>query len=152
MFACIGQAGLHPFEASELLPVGDALVELREPDLGHARVVVDDLGPEGLGRGLAVSEQLKCHPQVARHSRGCGPVRVPRHRGGQRQLLGNASQSSSADGAATTRCGFMSAPGRRCSNRSECPLPTTRSAQVRLSMPREMAVGAYSLRRTACRS
>ncbi len=44
--------------------------------------------------------------------------------------------------AATARYWFTSPPGTRFSTRRLWPWPTTRSAQVRLSIPQATAVGA----------
>ena len=43
---------------------------------------------------------------------------------------------------ATARYGLTSPPGTRFSSRSEAPWPTSRNAQVRLSRPHLIAVGA----------
>ena len=43
---------------------------------------------------------------------------------------------------ATARYGLTSPPGTRFSSRSDCPCPTSRNAQVRLSRPQRIAVGA----------
>ncbi len=50
--------------------------------------------------------------------------------------------SPAAISAATARYGLTSPPGTRFSTRSDSPWPTTRSAQVRLSVPQAIAVGA----------
>ena len=44
--------------------------------------------------------------------------------------------------AANARYGLQSPPGRRDSSRMPLPCPTTRNAQVRLSSPQTIAVGA----------
>ena len=44
--------------------------------------------------------------------------------------------------AAVARYGFTSAPGIRFSIRAPAPLPTSRTAHVRLSWPQAIAVGA----------
>ena len=43
---------------------------------------------------------------------------------------------------ATARYGLTSPPGTRFSKRSDWPCPTKRKAQVRLSLPQRIAVGA----------
>lgn len=52
-----GREGSQPLEAAKALPIGDGGVEGLKLDVGHVRVVLDDVRAERGVRQLAVDEQ-----------------------------------------------------------------------------------------------
>ena len=139
------QAGrLSPLEAletPEALPVGDRGLEGLDFELGPAHVVADDFFAEGLVGQFAVAEKVAGRVHVRRHALGVRGVGVAVGRRRQRQFVVDPLRPAAII-ALSARYGLTSAPGRRFSSRRPSPWPTTRSEQVRLSLPQVTEVGA----------
>ena len=136
-----GDFASQALEAAEPLPVRDGFLECLQLHLGGPPVVRDDVLPNAFAATSLLPNSRAASARLARTLGLAERYALP-------LSIGSSSRpwsmpcSPAAISAATARYGFTSPPGTLFSRRSECPLPTTRSAHVRLSSPQATVVGA----------